>query len=582
MLTHLTIENFAIIDRADLELGPGLVALTGETGAGKSIVVDAVGALLGNRITAEVIRAGAVQARVEGIFDQPPVEGVRELLEEFGADDEDGGLIVAREVNRSGRSVARINGRAVPQSALQRLGRFLMDLHGQGDHLTLLRPSEHLRLLDGFAGLLSRRDEVRQHYQTIARIRSEIDRQQQDQREIARRLDLLHFQVKEIDSVRLSVGEDDQLRLERTLLANSEKLALGIDAIRTALSEGERGSAVENLARAARDLADLARIDPALSEDRQTAEETLELVTELSRRLRLYRENIEFNADRLEEIEERFEQVRNLQRKYGNTVEEVLAFGIRARAELNQIEHSEERLAELRLEEDVARRHYCAAACELSEKRRRASVDLAAALEAELTELNMGETRFSVGLGYENDPLGVRLPDGQIVSFGPTGIDRCEFLIAANAGEELKPLVRVVSGGETARLMLALKTVLSAGDAVPTLIFDEIDAGVGGQTAVVVGRKIANLARQRQIICVTHLPQLAAFADHHYSVRKRTEAGRTRTEVTLMGREEQVAEIAGMFGGDTGHKTAGALARETIEASRSWKATLQVNERGST
>lgn len=579
-MTHLTIENFAIIDRVDLEFGPGLVALTGETGAGKSIVVDAVGALLGNRITADVIRAGAAQARVEGIFDQPPVDGIHELLEEFGAADEDGGLIVAREVNRSGRSVARINGRAVPQSALQRLGRFLMDLHGQGDHLTLLRPAEHLRLLDAFAGLLSRRDEVRQYYQTITRIRSEIERQQQDQREIARRLDLLNFQVKEIDSARLSVGEDDQIRLERTLLANSEKLALGIDTVRAALTEGEGGSAVESLARAARELAELARIDPALGDDGQAASEALELATELSRRLRRYRENIEFNADRLEEIEDRFEQVRNLERKYGNTVEDVLAFGIRARTELDQIEHSEEHLADLRLQEDSAQRQYGLAATDLSEKRHDASVELASALVTELTELNMVGTRFSVGLGYESDPTGVLLPDGQTVSFGPTGIDRCEFLIAANAGEELKPLVRVVSGGETARLMLALKTVLSAGDSVPTLIFDEIDAGIGGQTAVVVGRKIANLARQRQVICVTHLPQLAAFADHHYSVRKHIEAGRTRTEVSLMGQEEQVAEIAGMFGGDTGRKTAGALARETIEASRSWKATSPVNERG--
>ena len=582
MLTHLTIENFAIIDRADLEFGSGLVALTGETGAGKSIVIDAVGALLGNRLTADVIRSGADQSRVEGIFDQPQVEGLQELLDEFGAAWEDGSLIVAREVNRSGRSVARINGRAVPQSALQRLGRFLMDLHGQGDHLTLLRPAEHLRLLDGFAGLLSLRDDAKLSYQTVTRLRSEIERHEVDQREVIRRLDLLKYQINEIDSARLVIGEDSQLRLELSLLANAEKLAVGIDEARSALTENEGRAAVESLARAARELTELARIDPALESDRETVEEALELAGEVSRKLRRYRENIEFNAARLEEIEERLEQLRTLQRKYGNTVEDVLTFGERVQAELGEIEHGEEHLAALRDEDERATRTYSQQASDLSQKRRTAAPELAAALEAELGELNMLGTRFLVGLRYEQDPFGITLTDGQIVSFGPTGIDHCEFLIAANAGEELKPLVRVVSGGETARLMLALKTVLSAGDTVPTLIFDEIDAGIGGQTAVVVGRKIANLARQRQIICVTHLPQLAAFADHHFSVRKRIAAGRTHTDVRLLGREERIAEIAGMFGGDSGRKTAGALAQETLEASRSWKAATPVKERGST
>ncbi|HLZ08381.1 MAG TPA: DNA repair protein RecN [Chloroflexota bacterium] len=580
MLTHLTIENFAIIDRVDLDLGPGLVVLTGETGAGKSIVVDAVGTLLGNRIGPDVIRDGATQARVEGIFDLPVVDEIRDVLGEIGVEDEDGGLIVAREVNRSGRSVARINGRAVPLSVLQRLGQYLMDLHGQGDHLALLRPTEHLRLLDGFARLTAKRDEVRRAYQDLTRLRSEIAAYQQDQREIARRLDLLRYQVSEIDVAAITVGEDDALRQERSVLANSEKLSRGIEDVRAALSEGDRGSVLESLSRAATVLAELARIDPFLSNDARATDEAVEQVTEINRRLRRYSENIDFNPTRLEDIEERLEQIRNLQRKYGNSIFDVLAFADRARQELDRIEHSEERVAELQSEEKASHQHYVTLATDLSKRRREASTELAAALESELAALNMAGTRFAVGLDYETDSTGVELPDGRYVDFGPTGIDRCEFLIAPNAGEDLKPLIRIVSGGESARLMLALKTVLSADDLVPTLIFDEIDAGVGGQTAVVVGRKIANLARLRQIVCVTHLPQLAAFADFHFAVRKRAQSGRTVTGVRLLDREERVAELAGMFGGDTGQQTAQAHARETLEGSNAWKATPQLTERG--
>jgi DNA repair protein RecN (Recombination protein N) len=580
MLVHLTIENFAIIDRVDLDLGPGLVVLTGETGAGKSIVVDAVGTLLGNRIGADSIRTGANQARVEGIFDIPNNGALCDLLEEFGAVEEDGTLIVTREVNRSGRTVARVNGRAVPQAAVQRLGHYLMDLHGQGDHLTLLRASEHLRLLDGFAGLLSRREEVRRAHASITQLRSAIDDFEQDVRERARRLDLVRYQVEEIDSGKLVPGEDDELRQERSVLANAERLANGIDDIRSRVSDGEGVPALENLARAATALADLSRIDPALSDDQLAADAMVEQMTELSRRLRQYRENIEFNPERLEEIEERLEQIRLLQRKYGNSIADVLAFGDQTRAELDQIEHGEERVAELKVQEEAAVREYVGIAIDLSRARSQAGVRLSGALESELTELDMPGTRFAVGIDDESDKRGVELPDGRKVAFGSTGIDRCEFLIAPNAGEDLKPLVKVVSGGETARLMLALKTILSEGDTVPTLIFDEIDAGIGGQTAVVVGRKIADLAHERQIICVTHLPQIAAFADIHFSVRKRVVGGRARTEVQTLDSNERVSELAGMFGGDNPQQTAHAHARETIEASNAWKAGHNFAARG--
>jgi DNA repair protein RecN (Recombination protein N) len=581
VLSHLTIENFAIIDRIELALGPGLVALTGETGAGKSIVVDALGGLLGNRLTTDVIRAGAPLARIEGIFDRPPQPDFQVILAELGGETEDeDDLILSREIGRSGRNVARVNGRAVPLGTLQRIGRLLMDLHGQGDHLTLLRVAEHIRLLDGFAGHDSATACVRRLAQQIHALRNERASYDRDQREIARRLDLLRFQLGEISSAGLAENEDEQLRQERVLLANAERLASGIDQVRAALSEGDGDTAVDRLGEASSQLAELVRIDPTLADDQQAIELALDQVSDASSRLRRYREVLEFNPERLEQVEERLNQIRNLQRKYGSSIADVLAFATQAQQELDGLEHREERVAELDGREREAVAEFVAAATELSASRQSAARDLARAIETELAELNMPGATFEVRIDRELDPRGVELPDGRSVAFGPTGIDRVEFFIAPNAGEELKPLVRVVSGGETARLMLALKNILSRSDQVPTLIFDEVDAGLGGQTAVEVGRKIANLARERQIICVTHLSQIATFADEHVAVRKRAVDGRTRTEVLILSEDERVDELASMIGGAAGPTSARLHARDALRASFAWKAEHALVGRG--
>jgi len=578
MLTHLTIENFAIIERVELDLAGGLVALTGETGAGKSIVIDAVGGLLGNRLGPEVIRSGASLARIEGVFDPPDQPGFHALLDELGVPLDDDLLILARELNRNGRSLGRINGRAVPNSALQRVGHFLLDLHGQGDHLALLRVSEHLRMLDGFAGLDARRGEVGALCAEIRKVRDERAALSRDAREMARRLDLLRFQVDEIASAGLDADEEDALRAERTLLLNAERLATGIDRVRDAVSEGEGFAALDRLGQAATDLADLARIDPNLGDEQQTVEIIVDQLTDVSRRLRRYRDHLDFSPGRLEEIEERLNVIRNLERKYGGTVAEVLAFAESARQELNSIEHHEERAEELATTERRLLARFAELAVSLSVARREASDQLVRAIETELTELNMSGARFAVQLERQPDPIGVPLPDGQVVGFDGTGIDRVEFFVATNAGEEAKPLVKVVSGGETARLMLALKSILARADFVPTLIFDEIDTGIGGQTAVIVGQKIANLAADRQIICVTHLSQIAAFADHHIAVRKRVVEGRTRTEVELLDAAERVEEIAAMLGGQAGDRSAREHARAALGGARNWKQDHQVNQ----
>jgi DNA repair protein RecN (Recombination protein N) len=571
VLSNLTIENFAIIDRVDLQLGPGLVALTGETGAGKSIVIDAVSGLLGSRLGPDVVRSGVNVARVEGIFYPPTSPDVRETLDEIGVPADEESIIITREISRNGRSIARINGRAVPVSALQRVGRSLVDLHGQGEHLTILRVAEHVRLLDGYAELDALREEVRKLAETARRLRAEYESYTQDQRELARRVDLLKFQIDEIETARLAPGEDEELRQERLVVANAEKLAVGIDQIRDDLAESDARSAVDVLGRASSVLVDLSRLDPALAGPRDQLEAAIDQVNDVLAELRRYRDEIEFSPERLEEIEERLNLIRSLERKYGSSIEEVLAFAQQARLELDQIEHREERVNDLKAQEATCLANYATAATRLSEARQLAAAALARDVERELAELNMAAARFHVQIRQSADPNGVDLPDGRSVAIGLTGIDEVEFFIATNAGEEPKPLVRVVSGGETARLMLALKAILAKGDPVPTLIFDEIDAGLGGQTAVVVGRKISTLARDRQVICVTHLPQIAAFADLHVSVRKETSEGRTRTDVRTLDAEARERELAGMIGGDAGLASARANARDQLRASTSWK-----------
>ncbi len=572
MLTHLTIENFAIIDRVDLELSSGLVALTGETGAGKSIIIDAVGGLLGNRLNVDAIRTGAAQARVEGIFDRPNQPDLAATLTELGVAEDEDSLIVSREISRNGRNVARVNGRAVTLGALQKIGRFLLDLHGQGDHLALLRVPEHVRLLDGFAGLTGRQAELRGLADAVHRIRAELKSFAQDQREIARRVDLLRFQLNEITSVELIEGEEDRLRQERSVLMNAEKIAVGIDEIRRLLAEADQAAALDSLGDASSRLADLSRLDPTLTDESQVLDAAIDQITEVAQHLRRYRDTMEFSASRLEIVEDRLNVIRGLERKYGSSIADVLAFAAQAREELDKLENREERAAELAVKESEAVAEFADAAVKVSAARREAAAGLEMAIERELAELNMVGARFQVMIAQEDDPDGVVLPDGRRVQFDGTGIDRVEFFISPNPGEDVKPLVRVVSGGETARLMLSLKTILASADEVPTLIFDEVDAGIGGQTAVVVGRKIANLARERQILCVTHLPQIAAFADQHLSVRKASIDGRTRTDVRHLETEDRVAEIAGMIGGDVGRTTADAHAREALATSEAWKA----------
>jgi DNA repair protein RecN (Recombination protein N) len=552
VLVELTIKNLAIIDTLRLPFEPGFNVLTGETGAGKSIIIDAVNLLLGGRASAEIIRTGCESATVEGVF-SPPAEVLavlNPLLEEAGLLEETGELILRREVIRDKRHICRINGHTVPLSLLQEIGHHLVDIHGQGDHLSLLQVRRHIDFLDRFGGLLAQRQKVGALVHALRQVQSALQALQRDARELARRVDLLNYQIQEINAAALRPDEEAELQRERNLLVNAEKLMrLSAEAYQL-LAEGEeeQRSVMDLLAAVVDALVALARVDETLREPQQTAEGILYQLEELARMLRRYRDDLEYDPQRLEAVEERLELIHNLKRKYGESIAEVLEFAARAQAELEQISHSEERQEELRVQEQSLMAQIAAEGLALSQARRAAAQTLQARIEAELAELNMERARFLIAMRWEEDPEGVEL-EGKRYAFDATGLDRVEFLIAPNPGEEPKPLAKIASGGETSRLMLAMKTALSAADPVPTLIFDEIDAGIGGRTGSIVGRKLWTLAQNHQVFCVTHLAQMACYGRSHFRVTKEVIGGRTISTARLLSPAERVDELALMLGG---------------------------------
>ncbi len=608
MLHELRIRNFAIIDQLELRFSTGLNILTGETGAGKSIILDALGLLLGNRAGSEWVRAGSEIAEIEGAFElvagNEAADDVREILEREGIDDPDAPtwLVVSREVRTNGRNVCRVNGRAVSVQILEEVTGRLVDIHGQGEHLNLLRPKTHLYLLDRFANFLALRKQVAVEVAALRTVRSELQRLRQDARTVAQRLDLLSFQVNEIFDATLKPGEDSELESERRRLANAETLMKLATASAAALHEGdyERPSAVDLVSEAVGQIEKLARIDPDMQQSATDGQVLLEQLSDLARGLQDYAESLEVNPDRLAEIDERLEMIANFKRKYGDTIEQIIDFGKRAQAELDEIGNWEVKTADLEKQEERLLHVIGKLAAELSAKRRTAGEQMAKQVETELADLKMAKSRFGVLVAQRNEVDGACLPDGRRVAFDATGIDQVEFMISANPGEPLKPMAKVASGGETARIMLALKGVLTHADATPTLIFDEIDQGIGGRVGAIVGQKLWMLTGQKQpevnrqklgvgeqkpegsnqktigsgkkprvselqspisnpqsaishqVLCITHLPQLAAFGDSHFTVNKQVISvngeERTKTVVQTLDDESRIAELMQMLG----------------------------------
>lgn len=551
MLTELRIRNLAIIESLELRFGAGLIVLTGETGAGKSIILDALEMLVGSRVDATIIRQGADFTLVEGVFkiDERVRQPIHAILEREDLLEDENYLTLGREVRREGRSVARVNGRTTSLSLLKELGSFLIDIHGQSEHLSLLNPRSHIYLLDRYANLEGQLQEYRKRYQELQSLRRELEDLRRLQAEAERRVEMLRFQLEEIEAAHLKPGEDVELRQERNRLANAEALAELAQQALTLLDEGmpEAPPASDLIGQAARALERLAQFDSSqtrLAESILNLEETL---ADLARELRKYMEKIEFNPRRLEQVEERLDLIQRLTRKYGGSIQAVLERAEQARRELETIETASERLEALQRQEAALLKQVAQQAIILSQARRQAAEQLSRSIEIELDDLRMAQARFAVDFQTRPHPEGLPV-NGERLAFDSNGVDQVEFLIAPNPGEGFKPLVKIASGGETARLMLALKNVLARADEIPILVFDEIDQGIGGRVGLTVGQKLWHLARNHQVFCVTHLPQLAAFGDQHFQVQKVVQGERTYTQVEELDSEKRLLELSQMLG----------------------------------
>lgn len=587
MLEEIRISNFAIIDRLELGFGQGLNVITGETGAGKSIIIDAVDLLLGGKAEAAMVRAGAEKAVIEGSFilNETAETLITPVLEREGLVDENGtdALTLSREIRANGRSSARVNGVTVNLDVLSEIGDLLVDVHGQSAHLSLLRPAAHIDLLDRYADLMDTRDALATVVSRLSDVRGEIKHLLEDEAAIQRRADRLRREVEEIEAAELRTGEEDELRAERNRLANSEQLA-NLTAEAVILMYGDDSAdlqigALDQIMQVAALLSKLSGIDPALKDEYDLAEEVSAQAEELTILLRRYAEAVEYNPSRLNELEERLEVIGALKRRYGVTVDLVLEHAENARAELDNIEHSEERLNELRKTETTMLKHIGELGQRISRARVAAARQLGEGIVRELGDLRMAKAQFEVAIEQREDPNGCYVGDKRL-AFNDTGIDHVEFMMSANPGEPLRPLAKVASGGEAARIMLALKRVLTQADQTPTLIFDEIDQGIGGRVGSVVGEKLWELTGDHQVLVVTHLAQLAGYADWHYRVLKLVDDGRTHTEITPLTEDfQRVEELAAMLGtlNESGFQSARELLVEAADYKRKVRPEIRPN-----
>lgn len=564
MLLELVVENYAVVERVRVHFHAGLNLLTGETGGGKSIVVDALGLLLGNRASADVVRSEAPAARVSGVFAIERGGGLGAALEAAGIELEDNEIILEREVTAAGKSRAFVNNRPVTMQLLRQIAPFLGDIHGQNEQQALFMESTQRELVDDFGENADTLKRVAEEYRAWRETETKVDELNRNEQEKLRLLDMWTFQRKEIEEVGARAGEDMELEAERRVLQNATRLE---EAARGAfeLLYDSPDSASARVSGALRRVHELVKIDPQLKETSTLLEQAGLAVEEASRNLRDYLGHIENDPVRLEKVETRLAALDRLKRKYGGTLEEVAAFGERVRLQIDEVENAEGHRKRLAEERAKRANQYAEAAGALSERRKQAAARLSKLVEQELKSLAMAGTRFVIAV-----------EEGAV---GPTGRDQVRFLVMANRGEELRPIEKVASGGELSRLSLALKTSAgagraesrsggqrSAGKGIATLVFDEVDAGIGGAVASSVGRRLKQLSRQNQLICVTHLAQIAGFADHHYLVSKREKNGRTGTAIELLDRSARAREIGRMLSGEVITAEAMRQAEQLMEA----------------
>ena len=537
MLSLLHIENIALIQSADIRFEPGFNVLTGETGAGKSIVIDSIGAVLGERTSRELIRTGAKSALVTAVFTRvPPLP----WLEENGFPTGEEELLLQRELQGDGRNVCRIDGKLVTVAQLRELGRQLLNIHGQHDGQQLLDPASHLGYLDQFGGCQPLLEDYQEAYRKWHDIRREMDKLQMDEAERSRRVDTLNYQIQELERAQMKAGEDEELSARRTLLRSAGKLMEAVQSAEFALSGDEdRDGACSLIAQAEGEVQGVSSISPELGELsekltalRCAADDAADTLRDLSR-------SFDFSPGELDQVEERLDLLYRLRKKYGPTVEDMLAYLDRCRKELDQIQYADDTLARLEKDLKKAQKEAARRGESLSQARREAAGALQARVQEELRQLDMPKVQFQTEF----------TPKGGEAGMDETGLDEVQFLMSANLGEALKPIQKVASGGELARIMLALKNVLAEGDQIGTLVFDEVDTGVSGRAAQKVAEKMAQVARGKQVLCVTHLPQIAAMADTHFSVQKGEREGRTYTRLERLDRSQRREELARLIGG---------------------------------
>lgn len=541
MLKSLTVWNFALLEHVQVEFQSGLNILTGETGAGKSILIDSLGAVLGARMSADMVRSGCDWLRVEAVFSlEDESLGLHELLTQQAIDDSDKELIITRQLTRAGRSTALVNGCHVTLAILRQIGAYLIDIHGQNENLALLKEENQFHLLDGYdPDVAEALAAYTCAYREWREKKKAYDEKQQASREYAQRLDMLHWQDKEISEANLKAGEDEALETEIRKLSHAEKIVGSLEESYELL-EGGGGSGLgvlPALSQVKKDLEDISRFDDALQNAQKMVEEAYISLQEASYELRDYGESVEFSPARLDQLQSRMDVIYRLCKKYGATLDDVLAHQEKVERELSEIENYDEDIAALEKEIAALEKELGKKAAALTELRRAAAKDLSSAIEEQLFALGMPKAQLAIRVEPAAD-------------YGPRGRDEVAMFFSANPGEAEKPLQRVASGGELSRIALAIKTVASSRDSsVPSMVFDEIDTGIGGRTAQMVAERIALVAQYKQVLCITHLPQIACMADAHLYISKRTEEGTTATQIRPLSERERISEIARMASG---------------------------------
>ncbi|MFC1979463.1 DNA repair protein RecN [Chloroflexota bacterium] len=578
MLLELRVTNLGIIEEINWSLGYGLNVITGETGAGKSLVIDAVEALLAGKVDEDAIRYEVDKAQIEGIFVLPQdkhFSQLRELLATKGLESNEETMVINCEFRREGRGIVRVNGHAVPRGLLHQIGHLLVDLHGQSEHLSLLDKKYHLDFLDSYAHTIEQRYSFSTKALELYKGEQELKALVEEEKGLARREEFLRFQIDEIKRAKLREGEEEALKREENIVSSIEKLReLSCGAYHALYGEDTSvpsTSALDKVNEAIGMMIKIVDFDPALKQQIDSLQEALYRLEEVSQDIRSYSDRLEYDPQRLEEIESRFELIRNLERKYGHTVTEVLDYLKNAERELDELSDSAQRQSELEGICSDLKKEMGQIASEISKARSKSAKKLVTEVKRELQDLNMSQVEFEVAITRIKDRAGIPFPDGETYAFNNEGVDSVEFTVSTNPGEPLKPLSNIASTGEISRFMLALKSSLSQADNIPVLIFDEIDIGVGGRSGEIIGKKLWTLAQNRQVICVTHLPQIAAFADAHFSIRKEVSGARTLSTLKTLEGASRMKEIATMLSGSQYTEASMNNAHELVQKAARWK-----------